>query len=394
MAGEEEKTTFAELLRRRLHNGHDTGPTQCPDAAILAAYYERTLPTTEREGWETHFAACSRCRAGLATMARAAAADRPPARTNASLGWKIRIPAPLAAVSLAAVAVGVIVIVHALSSRPAAVTEVASSTRSPAATRDQAGSLARLARETPTVAERALALNQPSNRREALPAAAPPATAAKSRRAEASTVAPAPAVAPPPLAAAAPANSATPQFAAGGAPVTGGAPASPGNAIESKSLPAPSAAGAAAAIGGAVTGARDAIVAKSQSAEAGPAEATALPGATTIAVAPPDHSVVWMVGAHGAISRLVKGGGTTPQRSGVDADLTAGSAPSSSVCWVVGRAGVITRTVDGEHWARVSSPTSADLAGVSAQSASDATIIAAGGQRYATTDGGATWRPL
>jgi hypothetical protein len=391
LAGEGEKTTFAELLRRRLHNSHDTAATQCPDAAILAAYYERALPAAEREGWETHFAACSRCRAGLAAMARATAADRPPARTNASPGWKMRIPAPIAAAAIAAVAVGVIVIVRALSSRPAAVTELASSTRSQTATRDDTGPVTRLARATPTMAERALALNQPSNRREALQTAAPPATAAKSLRAEVSSVAPAPAVAPPvPVT-----DSTTPQLAAGGAARTGGAPASPGNALESKSLAVPSAAGAAAAIGGAVTGARDATVGKSKSAEAGPAEATAIPGATTIAVAPPDHSVVWMVGAHGAISRLVTGGGVaTPQRSGVAADLTAGSAPSSSVCWVVGRTGVITRTVDGEHWARVSSPTSADLAGVSAQSASDATIIAAGGQRYATTDGGVNWRPL
>jgi len=305
----------------------------------------------------------------------------------------MRIPVPIATAALAAVAVGVIVVVRALSSRPAAVSELASSTYSRAETRDQAGSPTRLTREKPTVAERALARNQPFNGREALQAASPPVATSKSRRAEASSVRPAP-PAEPPMAVSERAD--MPPHAAGNAAMTGGAPRSSSDTIESKALSAPSAAsGAGGAVGGSLTGARDAIVAKSQAAKTGPAKESALLDAGTIAVASPDSSVVWTVGAHGTISRLVKGEAfATPQRSGVDADLTAGSAPSSSVCWMVGRAGVITRTVDGEHWARVSSPTSADLTRVSAQSASDAIIIAAGGQRYATTDGGATWRPL
>jgi hypothetical protein len=393
LAGKEKNATFEELLRRRLHDGHDTGATQCPDTAILAAYYERTLPRTERPGWEAHFAACSRCRASLAAIDRADAADRLPARINASTGWRMRIPARIGAAALAAVAVGVIVIVRAMSPRPVAVTELASSTYSRAETRDQAGSPNRLTREKPTVAEKAPARNQPFNDREALQAASPPVSTSKSRRTGASSGRPAP-PAEPPMAASQRAD--MPQHPAGDAAMTGGAPSSPSNAIESKSLTAPSAAsGAAGAVGGSLTGARDAILAKSQAAKTGPAKESALLDAGTIAVASPDSSVVWTVGAHGTISRLVKGEGfATQQRSGVDADLTAGSAPSSSVCWVVGRAGVITRTVDGEHWARVSSPTSADLTGVSAQSGSDAIIIAARGQRFATTDGGATWRPL
>jgi hypothetical protein len=378
LAAEGEKIRFTELLGRRLRNGHDIDAKQCPDAAILAAYYERTLPTSERIAWESHFAGCSRCRAGLAAMARVDAADRPPARINVPPWWKMRIPLPIAA---AAVAVGLVVMVRALSSKPVAVvTEPASSTYSQTESRDQAGPLTRLKREPSNVAEKALALNQ-SNRRE---------TAAAPQRAETpSVVAPAPAAASPMAAA----NMR--QNAGGDAAITGGAPGSPTNEIESKSLAAPTADGGASAIGGAVTGSRAAMVAKSQSAKARRDQESALLGATAIEIAPPNHSVVWMVGAHGMIMRVVKGAAlATPQRSGVDADLTAGFAPSSSVCWVVGRGGVITRTVDGEHWTRVASPTGTDLVGVSARSASEATIIAAGGQGYATTNGGATWRPL
>jgi len=389
LAGLDDKATFEELLRRRLRNGHDAGAAQCPDAALLAAYYERTLPAAEREGWETHFAACSRCRAGLAAMARAAAADRPPRRINASSWWKIAVPAPIAAAAVAAAAIGIVVIVRELSSRPSAVTEPASSTQLQAQTRGQTHPLSGLALATPTMGGSALALNEPSNRRDRSRAAQAPAMAAKSLRAEASSAAPAPAAAP---AVAVPALSAMPRAAAGGAGMMGGAPASrivsQGNAFESKSSTGTSAADAVSVIGGTVTGSRKPLAAKSKSA----AEAPGNSGAITIA--PPDRSVVWMAGAHGTITRLVKGEGSTPQASGVDADLTAGSAPSALVCWIAGRGGTITRTVDGVHWARVASPTSDDLVGISADSASDATIIAASGQRYATTDGGATWRPL
>jgi hypothetical protein len=97
LAGEGEKIRFTELLGRRLRNGQDIDAKQCPDAAILAAYYERILPTPERIAWESHFAGCSRCRAGLAAMARADAADRAPAHINVPPWWKMRIPLPIAA---------------------------------------------------------------------------------------------------------------------------------------------------------------------------------------------------------------------------------------------------------------------------------------------------------
>ena len=118
-----------------------------------------------------------------------------------------------------------------------------------------------------------------------------------------------------------------------------------------------------------------------------------LPGAAAVAVEPPDHSVVWMIGAHGAISRYSAGGTWSPQESDITTDLTAGSAVSRSVCWVVGRDGTILRTLDGVHWEKVASPTSADLVGVTSRSGNDATITASDRRTYTTSDGGASWRP-
>jgi hypothetical protein len=119
-----------------------------------------------------------------------------------------------------------------------------------------------------------------------------------------------------------------------------------------------------------------------------------MPRANAIVVEGPDHSAVWMVGAHGAISRYSPATGWVSQISGVTTDLTGGSAPSAATCWIVGRGGTILRTIDGEHWTRIVAPVGEDLTGVVASSATEATISAASGRRFATTDGGATWRPL
>jgi hypothetical protein len=117
-------------------------------------------------------------------------------------------------------------------------------------------------------------------------------------------------------------------------------------------------------------------------------------GATAIAVQPPDHLVVWMVGPHGAISHYSRAAGWAPQASGVTVDLTAGSAPSTSICWIVGRAGTILRTLDGVRWSKIDAPVSDDLSSVIAGNATDATITAADGRRFSTSNGGVTWRRL
>jgi hypothetical protein len=117
-------------------------------------------------------------------------------------------------------------------------------------------------------------------------------------------------------------------------------------------------------------------------------------GATAIAVEPPDHSVVWMVGARGTISHYSHTAGWAPQASGVTVDLVAGSAPSASICWIVGRGGTILRTLDGVRWSKIDAPVSDDLSSVIAGNATNATITAADGRRFSTSNGGVTWRLL
>jgi trimeric autotransporter adhesin len=57
------------LLRRSL--ARDTGAAgDCPDADILAAYYERSLDPDEAAAYELHIARCAHCREQLAEMVR------------------------------------------------------------------------------------------------------------------------------------------------------------------------------------------------------------------------------------------------------------------------------------------------------------------------------------
>jgi hypothetical protein len=83
------------------------------------------------------------------------------------------------------------------------------------------------------------------------------------------------------------------------------------------------------------------------------------------------------------------------QKSGVTADLTAGSSPSAKVCWVVGKAGTILLTTDkGNHWKQLASPIKEDIAGVFAEDAKRASIWnVSHSQSFGTNDGGATWTP-
>jgi hypothetical protein len=227
-------------------------------------------------------------------------------------------------------------------------------------------------------------------------AAAPPSVAAEYAQREA-TGAPAATAPQSPhadvmgAAGAAPASPIAPAAAAGAAATSGGGSGSLSVQPSAPSIPASNTAAANIAsrtksLGGALGGNSGSAVESSSTAGA--------PAASAVIVSPPDHSVVWMIGARGSISRFIPGSPWLREQSGVDADLTAGAAPSAEACWVVGRGGTIVRTTDGMHWQRVSSPTNADLTAVSAQSASDATVVAADGQRYMTSDGGTTWRTL
>ena len=64
-----------EALARRMGEAldqlapRDTG--ECPDAELIAGYYEKSLQPDEIARWEDHFAICGRCRKILAVLAAA-----------------------------------------------------------------------------------------------------------------------------------------------------------------------------------------------------------------------------------------------------------------------------------------------------------------------------------
>ena len=81
----------------------DDATPDCPDAATLAAYYDRSLTVPEREHLEHHFTDCARCQMQLAAIARADI-DLAPYATRSPVtwlrGWRLAIPALAAAAAL------------------------------------------------------------------------------------------------------------------------------------------------------------------------------------------------------------------------------------------------------------------------------------------------------
>jgi len=112
-------------------------------------------------------------------------------------------------------------------------------------------------------------------------------------------------------------------------------------------------------------------------------------------VSAPDGKAVWRIEAAGIVEHSADAGSSWMlQKTGVVADLIAGSAPSDKICWIVGRSGTILRTTDGGgHWLKVRSPVADDLSAVFAVDALEATVSAPKGKGYKTLDGGGTWSP-
>jgi hypothetical protein len=110
-------------------------------------------------------------------------------------------------------------------------------------------------------------------------------------------------------------------------------------------------------------------------------------------VSSPEGEVMWRLLPSGIVQRSADAGATwTLQKTGVVADLLAGSAPSAQTCWVVGRAGTILLTTDsGNRWMKVPSPTTEDITAVAAVVAQEATITTATNKSYKTTNAGITW---
>jgi hypothetical protein len=71
MASQEDEKAIDGLLRRSLA-GRSAVTGDCPDAELLAAYFDKSLGPDEVARYELHFSTCSRCREQLAMMVRAA----------------------------------------------------------------------------------------------------------------------------------------------------------------------------------------------------------------------------------------------------------------------------------------------------------------------------------
>jgi hypothetical protein len=101
MARQDEQQAMEGLLRRSFARKSDAGA--CPDAGILAAYFERSLAADEILQYELHFSQCARCRGQLAAIARISeavgagdAAGEKSAHRAWLFGWHWLAPAALA----------------------------------------------------------------------------------------------------------------------------------------------------------------------------------------------------------------------------------------------------------------------------------------------------------
>ena len=75
MPSQDNENAMDGLLRRSLARD-SAAAGNCPDAELLAAYFDQSLGADEAAGYELHFSTCTRCREQLAAMARANAGQQ------------------------------------------------------------------------------------------------------------------------------------------------------------------------------------------------------------------------------------------------------------------------------------------------------------------------------
>lgn len=307
---------------------HERLRADCPDAVLIAGWYDRSLEHTAATRVEEHLAGCARCRTIVAALARAD--DSAPAAYPRGWRWIFspRFAVPVLTGAVAILAVAVVFVEHGRAPIEVAQVQVAQISQVPRAAKalEVPRAAANLAPSTASESAQTLVMNQ----------SAPQAHAGRS---------------------------------AGG------------GAISSSYARLPRMESAAGEPRAATTGGVSRTMI---------ANAPGLP-AGTIEIAAPDRSS-WAIGGGGAIFHINAEGAVRSQSSGVTADLTAGAAVSARVCWIVGKAGTILRTTDGgSHWSQLTSPAAGNLRAIIASSADDAMVTDASGNRYLTADAGVTW---
>lgn len=329
----------------------------CPDADVLAAFHDGSLPSADRRRIEAHAADCARCAAHLALLARTepdAAAGSPwrrhwtwavPLATAATVAaiW-VAVPArhdevPQAADSrgriesaplsgddrrpaIAASEPTVVAPTPAPESSPARATQTAPTTPTVARKTEEARALA----DAPPPAGSAAAARQPAAPAERDERA--PGLAAE-RIAEDKTAAMTAAPAPPPTA------------------------------------PAP--------------GARDNRAELERTAP----QALALQEARA--------SARLRFGSR-AVERSLDGGVTwTTEALPTTVPMRVGGCAGGDVCWAAGAAGAIVRREAGGRWLVVTPPAQADIVHLEVHGPDHVTIATADGRRFETRDGGRSW---
>jgi hypothetical protein len=437
MPNDEREDQFERALARHLRNA--SPDSACPDAEILAAYHERTLSPQEMARAKEHIAGCTRCQESLALVeqsegAHAASVQQLEAVPNVAprqeAATPIRTMAPRPPwrwiVPVGALAAGVIVWVgvreiQTQRSQERESVQVAQNRQAaPQPPVDNYKAADQLKKEEPPAQN----LDGETGAQK-VPASSPPKVASPG---QAGTVAKKTAPLPP-ASTSAPGNPENLRTS-GAAKVAPPTPTSPFSSGVSKSrtvqMAAPPAAGGAAAAGAVANRSADEKKNAPVSSVTETVEVTAAPppanatspsalnssstqltmeprnGAALLQLAAGDPRYIvapgekhaWRVGEAGKIERSTDRGKTWKlEKSGVTADLTAGSATSDKICWVIGKAGTVLLTTDGgKRWKQISSPISEDLGGIHATDALHAAIWDVPNRKsFETTDGGAIW---
>lgn len=379
--GREPDPSYDRFLARGLALTVDASGNACPDADLLAAWFDHTLSALEGERIEAHVSGCECCQQILAALARSEpemirAAPLPaPSR---AWHWHWRWAVPLATAILVVV-VGTKTLIS-----PGPVTVVG--TPPPQARLRPSGSGEASPLSVPAPAATMAEVRAPEAGAATAKSEAPVGAAEK--KAVATMAPPVQAEAPQ---AAAPTGAGAPQAVTSEREVADAARRQADVASEQTLMkaagtrppapgppPPPTAAQSLAAKGGSARSVLDIAGVRPASL------------AVSIVAGP---TVSWRFGRDGTIEKSPDRGQTWErQSSGVTTALSDASAPGDKICWIVGARGVILRTTDGQTWERLTSPTDADLVAVHAWNDLSATITVSDRSEYETADGGKTWR--
>jgi hypothetical protein len=404
------KTGFDSMLRRGLSSDSTQVAQGCPDADVLAAYYERSLAPAEMAQFDAHLATCVRCRAQIAALVHSEPPDEKPLDAPASWLWNWRWLAP------AVTAIAIVLIWFGIRTHHKAIKEpvnvAMTQTTAPLGPMPQPPQ-PQLAPSSRTVTGDGLSKPAATPTLEKKFSGASPRSLAKQNGGA-------------PTAAAGRANAGEPPSLTGqgggvssaGGVLGGAAPAPPppdDSALSTTlaqsapadvtsttnrnptKLAAPQSSGAGAMTARHQLALSAKIPATNAPAKARSAEADQLQvredSLNSILIPSPDAMKSWRIAVSGAIEFSSDSGVTWEmQRPGIAGALTAGYSPSAKICWIVGRGGAVLRTANGIDWIKVTPPTTEDLTAVIASSAKHAQVTGAGGTVFVTKDGGKSWK--